>query len=223
MQLLGGQKISREQATQGVEWLKKAADAGFRDAQAQLGLVYEKGLVVPRDGPLAAQYFEKAHDQGLVEATFKLATLYASGQADPQKQPDMKKALDLYQDAAQKGLAIAQHNIASLYLAGIPANKSSVDPTFTLPASGLMAIEYFKMAATQGLQLSQINLGKMYAEGYEAGGKILVEKNAKLARKWLNACAEQGGDYGKEAERLLKEMEVGGGDAAKPGSSCSIM
>ena len=46
---------------------------------------------------------ELNHEIDLVEATFKLGTLYASGHADPNKKPNMKKAFELYQQAADKG------------------------------------------------------------------------------------------------------------------------
>ncbi|KAJ3038136.1 hypothetical protein HK097_003266 [Rhizophlyctis rosea] len=206
-----------------VEWIRKAADAGLRDAAAQLGNLYELGVGVGRDPGMAARYYEKAHEQDVVEATFKLGTLYASGHADATTKPNMQKAFELYQQAADKGLSIAQHNLAALHLSGIPPNPASADPNFSLPKSPLTAVEYFKMAAGQGLQLSEMNLGKMYAESFKVDGKTIVPKDLMESRKWLKSCARRGGPIGQEAGRLLKSVEKEIVETPGVASRCSIM
>jgi TPR repeat protein len=54
------------------EW-KAAADTGHAEAQFDLGVLYAKGLGVPRDQNQAANWYGKAASQGNAEAEFALA------------------------------------------------------------------------------------------------------------------------------------------------------
>jgi uncharacterized protein len=55
------------------------ADQGLAEAQTYLGLMYEKGLGVPKDYQQAAAWFRKAADQGYAIAQNNLGEMYANG------------------------------------------------------------------------------------------------------------------------------------------------
>jgi len=46
-----------------LEWLQRSAEQGFRQAQTDLGSLYENGDGVPRNDQLAAQWYQKAQER----------------------------------------------------------------------------------------------------------------------------------------------------------------
>ncbi|KAJ3093190.1 hypothetical protein HK102_003598 [Quaeritorhiza haematococci] len=219
----------------GLEWMHMAADNGSVHAYAQLGHLYAKGMYVPKDAAKAHEYLEKAKEKGHVEATFVLAGLYGSGEGLEGNKPDPDRALECYLFAAEKGLAIAQHNVGCIYFQG--------------PASGVQklkqpevwrAVEYWKMAAAQGLQLSQVNLGKLYLEGFPAGDAAAstnlvapenrIPRDLDLAQMYLQAAVGRTGlnennPITQDALFLLTQVreakKQGGGQ--KQDSRCVVM
>ena len=53
-----------------VEWFRKAADQGVAQAQCTLGVMYAKGMGVPRRFPEALRWLRKAVAQGNENAAF---------------------------------------------------------------------------------------------------------------------------------------------------------
>ena len=51
-------------ATEAVNWYRKAADQGLAVAQSQLGAMYGAGIGVPQDDAEAMKWTSKAADQG---------------------------------------------------------------------------------------------------------------------------------------------------------------
>ena len=60
------------------EW-QPLAEAGNRDAQFNMGLLYESGLGVAADGATAASWYRRAAEQDDREAQAYLAEMYAKG------------------------------------------------------------------------------------------------------------------------------------------------
>jgi TPR repeat protein len=87
----------------------------------------------------------------------------------------MERAFELYEDAASKGLSIAQYNLGSLYMEGIDTDS------FKLPKNPRFAIEYWKMAAEQHLDFACLNLASYYFRGDGPQG---VDKT--LSRMYLD-------------------------------------
>src|SRR5688572_21463932 len=56
-----------------------AAEAGDPEAQTNVGEIYERGLGLPPDHALAAQWYQKAADKAYARALFNLGTLYEQG------------------------------------------------------------------------------------------------------------------------------------------------
>jgi hypothetical protein len=65
-------------------------------AQTTVGEIYERGLGVPPDYGMAAEWYGKASDQGYARATYNLGTLYEQGLG---VEKDALKALNLYRQA----------------------------------------------------------------------------------------------------------------------------
>jgi len=60
------------------EW-RPLAEGGHRDAQFNLGLLYENGLGVPADGAEAARWYRRAAEQHDRAAQAYLGEMYAKG------------------------------------------------------------------------------------------------------------------------------------------------
>ncbi|MFO1057482.1 MAG: tetratricopeptide repeat protein [Dongiaceae bacterium] len=62
---------------------RRAAEAGYADAQGTLGLAYATGLGITRDDEQAARWFRKAADQGDGSAQLSLGLAYKRGRGVP--------------------------------------------------------------------------------------------------------------------------------------------
>jgi TPR repeat protein len=91
-------------------WQPLAAE-GHAASQYNLGLMYDRGLGVPRDPNLAAHWYAKAAQQGFARAQNHLGSLYEHGLGVPQS---LEQAQKWYQLAAAQGNAWAQRNLDRL-------------------------------------------------------------------------------------------------------------
>lgn len=80
-------------------WLQKGAEAGFGNAQIDLGKYYYRGQGTPKDHQKAMYWYEKAGQQKDNVTQYNLALVYFYGK---DVQQDYKKAYDLF-------LSVAQH------------------------------------------------------------------------------------------------------------------
>lgn len=96
----------------GVSWLKKSAVGGFARAQHALGLLYERGDLVPLSLSEATDWFRKAAEQGYRDAQVSLATQYFLGRGAPR---DYAQAALWYERAAELGDQAAAYIVASQY------------------------------------------------------------------------------------------------------------
>jgi TPR repeat protein len=85
------------------------------------------------------------------------------------------KALEYFQLAADKSLALAQNNLGNMYFIGNGVEKSYQT-----------AFEYYQLAADQGLAEAQNNLGNMYFNGNG------VEQSYHTALEYYQLAADQG-------------------------------
>jgi hypothetical protein len=93
-----------ESYTEGLKWLKKAAEQGEAKAQFSVGVIYFKGLGMPANHAEAFKWYRRAADQGSATAQYNLGAMYAKGQTVPQ---DVVKAHMLYALAADNGIRAA--------------------------------------------------------------------------------------------------------------------
>ena len=131
MYLLGqeGQAVPR------IGFRYKRADAPAR-AQSRLGMLYYRGLGVPRDYEKARQYWERAAANGDDDARFSIGSLYHEGTHVAR---DYGKALALWESAALNGHGDAQFNLGILYYVGMG-----------VPLDYRQARYWFKKAAAGG-------------------------------------------------------------------------
>ena len=104
------------------EWQPLAA-GGHRDAQFNLGLIYENGLGVPADRAAAARWYRHAAEQGDRMAQAYLAEMYAHGLGIAR---DDREAMHWYRSAAERGDAAAQYNVGLFYAMGRGVAPSDV-------------------------------------------------------------------------------------------------
>jgi hypothetical protein len=104
------------------EW-RPLAEQGHRDAQFNVGLLYENGLGVPADGAEAARWYRRAAEQDDPQAQAYLGEMYAQGLGVAR---DDREALHWYRSAAERGHAAAQYNVGLFYATGRGVAPSDV-------------------------------------------------------------------------------------------------
>ena len=100
---------------EGVEFLKKAALQGNDKAQNDLGILYHKGMYVPRDYKEALKWYRKSAKQGYPFAMLNIGLLYYKGHG---VQQNYVKARSWFLKAARKGDPDAQFNLGVMYQNG---------------------------------------------------------------------------------------------------------
>jgi clan AA aspartic protease (TIGR02281 family) len=118
----------------------------------------------------------------IIVAILLILSLAAQVAADPLEeaivaynQRDYATALQLFQQSADKGSAIAQFNVGTMY-----ANGQGVRQNYG------EAVKWYGLAANQGSADAQYNLALLYANGQG------VRQNYVLAYKWFSLSAAQG-------------------------------
>ena len=69
-------RATKQNYSEAFTLLKKAADAGMKEAQFELGVMYANGEGMKRDMALAATYIELAANQGSSAAQYALGKIY---------------------------------------------------------------------------------------------------------------------------------------------------
>jgi len=116
---------------------KKLSQAGDREAQYNLAMLYKDGKGVMENKKTAAEWFRKAADQGLSEAEFQLARAYDKGEGVAQSS---EYAALWYRKAAEHGNPWAQANLGVMYAEGQGLKQDLV-----------LAYVWFNLAASQGV------------------------------------------------------------------------
>jgi TPR repeat protein len=143
-------------------WFKKAADAGYADAQFALA----RGLETS-ERESAASWYLKAAEQGHADAQAALAELYLLGLGVVQ---DRTSALAWFARAAAQGHATAQYSLANVLQR----------------EAGAITFESISKAAFGGQQDAQRLMGDRYAHGTG------VVQNWFEACRWYEMAAESG-------------------------------
>ncbi|WP_302983613.1 tetratricopeptide repeat protein [uncultured Muribaculum sp.] len=146
-----------------------------KNAQFQIGYMYDNGLGTTQSYTDAAYWYRKAAEQGEASAQCYLGIMYSYGRGITQSYTD---ALYWYRKAAKQGYATAQNNLGYMYLNGKGVDKSNAD-----------AVYWFRKAAEQRDILGQANLGYCY---YYGKG---VEINKQEAYRLIKLAADQGNEW----------------------------
>ncbi|MGU3576992.1 tetratricopeptide repeat protein [Brucellaceae bacterium C25G] len=188
---------------------KPRAAEGDAAAQTLLGEIYARGLGVPVDPKLAAEWYGKAAAQDNVHAQFQYAVLLLDGK---HVKGDWVAAEALMKKAAEAGNTMAQFNYAQILMQNNPGEKGieAAYPWFAkaadnnLPdaeyavsqilANGTHSIKrddaqarlYLLRAAQKNYDTAQLDLATWLVDG--RGG----ERNFDAGFKWMYHAARNG-------------------------------
>ena len=147
--LLGLVLCEEKQYSQAMQWLKKAAEQGYSNAQYNLGKFYYKGCLGKVDYNSALKWFVDAASNRNDEANNMLGVMYEEGKGVAQ---NYNTAYEYYRIAANAGNVAAQYNIGCL----IAQNKVT---HYKLDRTD--AIKWFDLAARQGDKDAETELKKL--------------------------------------------------------------
>jgi CHAT domain-containing protein/TPR repeat protein len=150
--LLLDTKNGRSDPDRAIALLEKAGEGGETLAWNDLGLAFKKGEGVARDYSRAEGYFEKAIAGGDEYAPGNLADLLFDPDRDPA--PDTERALDILEQAAQGGNAVANERLAGYYYDGRYVTRDYVKSR-----------EYYEAAARGERNNANRMLGFIYLYG----------------------------------------------------------
>lgn len=212
---LDGQGVARDRA-QAMQWFRRAADAGGRDAAYFFGAAALTGRDIAKDHALARAYLEKAQDHPAALELLGEASLENDG-----KEPDFARAIGYFRRAAQLDNSDAAYALALLYktgrgVAADPAEAanwlrkaSEAGHTAAMVEFAIMefngvgvtrdradAVKLLRRAATAGNIVAQNRLARLLAEG------LGVEKNHSEAMLW-NSRAKAAGLVDDKLDALL--------------------
>jgi TPR repeat protein len=103
--------------TEGIKWLRKAAEQEHAEAQCILGELYRFGTKggVPKDAVEAVKWIRKSAEQEYAEAQFRLGRCYFRSEGVEQ---DAATATDWYRKAAEQDYRTAQYELGKCYVEG---------------------------------------------------------------------------------------------------------
>lgn len=120
--LLNEPDSARYDPVRGLDYLRKAADAGDPEAMFELARFYEKGIHVPINDAQALAYFRRSADANYALALNDLGFMYAQGLLGLQQ--DYTQAFQLFEAAAQERHPQALFNFAVLIDQGQVPNRT---------------------------------------------------------------------------------------------------
>lgn len=170
--------------TEAVRWYHSAAEKGNVQAAFSLGQLYSRGWGVPRDEADALRWLELANSNDPDHSQIT-GWVQVAGYGMPQ---DFVQAAYWYRQAADRGHAEAQFNLAHLYARGQGVPKDEQE-----------AARWCRAAATHGFAPAQERLGVRYAQG-----RGLPQENGQ-AYFWLTVAANNGN---RHADKLRAEMRA---------------
>lgn len=163
----------------------KAANQNIREAQYNLGYMYEGGEAgLKADISLAVEWYRKAAEQDLPEAQHMLGNLHSEGRGVPE---DYIAAVKWYKKAADQNFLFSQYQMGLLYAVG---KGVEISPE--------TASKWFLKAAKAGLPQAQYKIGQLYITGKG------VEQDVVKAYMWMNIAALTGGH--KEALNTKRDL-----------------
>ena len=167
---------------------KLAAERGSVQAQFNLAWSYHHGSGVQKSYEAALKWYSAAAQQGNPGAIRGIGELFELGAGGLQR--DLRRAAQLYEQAAQLGDIVAEYNLGVFYEHG-----EGVRVDRRLSAS------YLERAATKGHDSAQLNLGLLYQSGIDG------VPDYRKAIYWLQMSAEAGN---RKAHGAIGQMYLAG-------------
>jgi TPR repeat protein len=228
-------------STEGLKWLRAAAEKNHPRAQFRLGLLYKDGKGVKQDVKEAQKWFQKADGANLPLAAFSLGMLEWQGSLGPRSLEKTyswcdRAAPGLTDDADRKD-AEALAALGWMYQEGMgrptdlkkaadfykEAAEQGYAPVDTIVAGVYLqgklgevnraeAERLLTKAAERGYAEAQVSLGELFDE--YTGRKNPTGKDFKRAQPWYQKAADQG--HGRALYRLGLIQLDGKGVAKNP-------
>jgi TPR repeat protein len=166
------------------EYLLKAAELGYPEAQYDIGNLYDHGIFVAKDEKIALSWYEKSAKQGNAQAQYNLGVYYSKGIV---VEKDFKKAFEWYSKSASQGYILATYNLALAYYQGNGVKQDDVK-----------AVSLLEKCAIRGFDIAQYNLASiLYGSG--------KNKSLVTAYVWFKVYLNQGGEeYAKYAKKGIE-------------------
>lgn len=168
----------REALAKCFEWKKRAAEAGQREAQFDIGFSYVDGRYGNgKSGKEMFRWMKLAADQGHIPACFYVGSAYAGntrvfGNDTPGVEVDAAQAEAWLTKAAEGGSMGAIMDLGSMYMEGRVVKKSIPD-----------AIRWYSEGAARRNTFAMRKLGEIYETG------MAGEPNPSEALKWYKLAA----------------------------------
>lgn len=150
---------------QAIKLYKIASSKNSSSAQNELGVIYST-LLITVNYHQAIKYFTLSSLAGFVPAKYNLATMYQNSEGVKR---NLRKAFQLYLDAADDGHTNAMYNLAIMHKDGSGVEKNMS-----------MSIYWFKKGAFVEDVGSMYNLGMIYRYGVDD-----IPIDLTLARYWF--------------------------------------
>jgi uncharacterized protein len=157
-----------------VRELTSKAQAGDPEGEYLLALVYEQGLVVPKDKARARSWMQKSAEQGYVPAQEGMGEMYLENLRSNGPVPDYADADRWFRQAATQGDAEALFWLGTGYERGL---FGAVDYR--------EALKWLRKSAAQGRPDAQFCLGGMYEHGEG------VPESDEMAARWYRKAGQQ--------------------------------
>ena len=169
---LGMVALERGKVTEAVRFFTLGAKQGDRNAQCNLGVMYEEGRGIERNLAEAARLYMLAAKQGVPLSQYNLGAMYEEGRG---VQCNLRKAAWLYTRAAKQGDRDAQYYLGVMYEEGRGVERNLAE-----------AARLYTLAVEQGNRNAQFKLAVMYGEGRG------VKRDLAEAARLFKLVVEQG-------------------------------
>lgn len=177
------------------QWYLKAAEAGHKDAQFELGELYMTGLGLAVDYPAAKKWYLKAAEQDHGGAQLRLGFLYAEKHFEGLT-ADLAEAEKWFLKAAEQDAKDARFRLGNFYL------------NYKQPPDVAKAREWLVKAAEGGNRSAMFDAGRLLMEAGEkdAGHSWIIkaaEADELQAQIMLVKLYEQGRDVPRDADKAF--------------------
>ncbi|XP_077983813.1 uncharacterized protein LOC144438593 [Glandiceps talaboti] len=189
LNIVGLSQVQDGSLVKAAEQFRLASDLGYTKSLYNLGLCYEQGIGVTKSLQKAAEYYKLAAEKGHPMALYNLAVFYLLGLGGLPK--DTHKAVELMEEAAEKGLQQAQVYMGIYY---------TEEPHQDMDR----AVTFFEEGCKEEDAESQYYLGICYEQGWG-----VVTNEAKAADLYSKS-AKQGHSAAQYNLAIFHELGMGG-------------
>ena len=177
--------ISYSVANDVFEQMKIRAETGDIYAQADLGVMYEKGVVVGKDNREALKWYKRAAERGSSAGQYNLGLAYEYGKG---VRSDDREAIKWYKLAGEQGHVSGMYNVGVLYYVERAGMRDYSK-----------AAKWFKLAAKYKHAKALYFLGILYGNGEG------VRQNLYQAKEYYGQACDAGEQIGSEWFRKLNQ------------------